>query len=99
MDKQDKDRADRVIQIYQESGMNQRQFSDLIGVSQQLISAIINYSKKPNESVLFGIIDNIDSVDPLWLITGKKNENRNRTQCSPKFRKIKPYIVLSEGHC
>lgn len=72
MDKQDKDRADRVIQIYQESGMNQRQFSDVIGVSQQLISAIINYSKKPNESVLFGIIDNIDSVDPLWLITGKK---------------------------
>ena len=72
MNAQDKERADRVIQVYKESNLNQRQFSELIGVSQQLISAIINYSKKPNESILFGIIDNIDSVDPLWLITGKK---------------------------
>ena len=75
MNQNDKARADRVIQVYKDSNLNQKKFSELIGVSQQLISAIINYTKRPNESILFGIIDNIDTVDPLWLITGKRIES------------------------
>lgn len=70
-----KKRADRVIEVFKSSALNQRQFSELIGVSQQLVSAVINYSKKPNETILFGIIDNIKNVDPLWLLTGAKKEN------------------------
>ncbi|MAD98513.1 MAG: hypothetical protein CMB99_14410 [Flavobacteriaceae bacterium] len=80
MNQHDKARADRVIQVYKDSNLNQKKFSELIGVSQQLISAIINYTKRPNESILFGIIDNIDTVDPLWLITGKRIESLVKEQ-------------------
>ena len=56
-------------------------------MSEQLISAIINYTKRPNESILFGIIDNIETVDLLWLITGKKIDtliNNNDVPLSSK---------------
>lgn len=69
-----KNRADRVIEVFKNSTLNQRQFSELIGVSQQLVSAVINYTKKPNETILFGIIDNMKHVDPLWLLTGSKKD-------------------------
>lgn len=69
-----KERANRIKEIFKNLNLNQRQFSELIGVSQQLVSAVINYKKKPNETILFGIIDNINEIDPIWLITGK-NKN------------------------
>lgn len=67
---EDKQRADRVIKVFNESGLNQRKFAELIGVSQQLVSAVINYSKKPNETILLAIIDHIEDIDPIWLFTG-----------------------------
>lgn len=70
MKKEDKKRSDRVIKVFQESGLNQRQFSELIGVSQQLVSAVVNYTKKPNEAILLAIIDKINNIDPMWLLTG-----------------------------
>ena len=69
----DKERADRIIQVFKDTNMNQREFSEFIGVSQQLVSTIVNYSKKPNETILFAIIDNIKNVDPIWLLTGVGN--------------------------
>lgn len=69
----DKERADRIIQVFKDTKMNQREFSEFIGVSQQLVSTIVNYSKKPNETILFAIIDNIKNVDPIWLLTGVGN--------------------------
>ena len=76
---EDKERADRVIKIFKKSGLNQKQFSELIGVSQQLVSAVINYTKKPNETILLGIIDNIKNIDPIWLFTGKGKFKKNYT--------------------
>lgn len=73
----DKERADRIIEIYNDVGLNQRKFAELIGVSQQLVSAVLNYNKKPNETILFAIIDNITSVDPIWLLTGKGKYTNN----------------------
>lgn len=70
MDAKDKARANRIIQVFKDSKLNQRKFSELIGVSQQLVSAVINYKKKPNQVILFGIIDNINNVDPIWLLKG-----------------------------
>lgn len=70
MKKVDKDRADRVIKVFNDSGLNQRKFAELIGVSQQLVSAVVNYTKKPNETILLAILDNIEGIDPLWLFTG-----------------------------
>ena len=67
MKKVDKDRADRVIKVFNDSGLNQRKFAELIGVSQQLVSAVVNYTKKPNETILLAILDNIEGIDPLWL--------------------------------
>lgn len=66
----DKHRSDRIIRVFKDTGLNQREFAELIGVSQQLVSTIINFTKKPNETILFAIIDNISNVDPLWLLTG-----------------------------
>ena len=40
--KLDKDRADRVIKVFNDSGLNQRNFAELIGISQQLVSAVVN---------------------------------------------------------
>lgn len=74
---EDKKRADRVIKVFKDSGYNQRQFSELIGVSQQLISAVVNYSKKPNETILLAIIDNIPGIEPMWLLTGKGKYKNN----------------------
>ena len=79
------ERADRVIQVFNDSNLNQRGFSELIGVSQQLVSAVINYKKKPNETILFGIIDNITTIDPIWLITGigeHKNNSFTKSEIS-----------------
>jgi len=74
---EDKERSDRVIKVFEDSGLNQKQFAKLIGVSQQLVSAVVNYTKKPNETILLGIIDNIDDIDPMWLFTGvEKKEKR-----------------------
>jgi len=70
MKRADKERAERVIMVFNDTGLNQRQFSELIGVSQQLVSAVINFTKKPNETILLGIIDNIKEIDPIWLFTG-----------------------------
>lgn len=70
MKRVDKERAERVIMVFNDTGLNQRQFSELIGVSQQLVSAVINFTKKPNETILLGIIDNIKEIDPMWLFTG-----------------------------
>lgn len=72
MNRKDKARASRIIQIFRESELTQREFSTVIGVSQQLVSAVLNYRKKPNESILFGIIDKIPEVNPLWLLTGEE---------------------------
>ena len=77
MKQEDKQRADRVIKVFNKTGLNQRQFSELIGVSQQLISAVVNYTKKPNETILFAIIDNIPAIDPMWLLTGRGKYNDN----------------------
>ncbi len=74
---EDKKRADRIIKVFKDSGYNQRQFSELIGVSQQLISAVVNYTKKPNETILLAIIDNIPEIEPIWLLTGKGKYNNN----------------------
>ena len=71
MKAKDIERIDRIVQVFKDTQLNQRQFSELIGVSQQLVSTIVTYSKKPNETILFAIIDNISNVDPLWLLTGK----------------------------
>lgn len=70
MNIKDKERADRIIKVFRDTGLNQRQFAELIGVSQQLVSTVVTYSKKPNEKILFAIIDNISNIDPLWLFTG-----------------------------
>ena len=84
---EDKKRSDRVIKVYKDTGLNQKQFSELIGVSQQLVSAVINQTKKPNETILLGIIDNIKKIDPIWLFTGigklKKNYNTLDENRSP----------------
>ena len=70
MKDEDKNRSDRVIKVFKDSELNQRQFSELIGVSQQLVSAVVNYTKKPNEAILLAIIDKIKGIDPMWLLTG-----------------------------
>ena len=57
MKEADQQRANRVLKVFKDSNLNQRQFSELIGVSQQLVSAVINYTKKPNETILLAIID------------------------------------------
>lgn len=77
MKDEDKQRSDRVIEVFKDTGLNQRQFSELIGVSQQLVSAVVNYTKKPNETILLAIIDNIKDIDPMWLFTGVGNYKHN----------------------
>ena len=77
MKKEDKQRSDRVIKVFKDSELNQRQFSELIGVSQQLVSAVVNYTKKPNEAILLAIIDKIKGIDPMWLLTGVGNYKNN----------------------
>ncbi|WP_439130989.1 helix-turn-helix domain-containing protein [Polaribacter sp.] len=73
----DKQRANRVIEVFNSTGLNQREFSKLIGVSQQLVSAVVNYTKKPNETILLGILDHIEGIDPMWLFTGNGNYKSN----------------------
>lgn len=84
----DRDRADRVIQIFKDSKLNQRQFAELIGVSQQLVSAVVNYSKKPNETILLAILDNIEGIDPMWLFTGVKGLIDDKDENSPIIKEI-----------
>jgi hypothetical protein len=77
MKDEDIQRADRVIAVFENSKLNQRQFSELIGVSQQLVSAVVNYTKKPNETILLAIIDNIEGINPMWLFTGSGEYKNN----------------------
>ena len=77
MKDEDIQRANRVIKVFENSKLNQRQFSELIGVSQQLVSAVVNYTKKPNETILLAIIDNIEDINPMWLFTGSGEYKNN----------------------
>jgi len=77
MKKEDKQRSDRIIEIFKETGLNQRQFSEVLGISQQLVSAVVNYTKKPNEAILLAIIDKLKNVDPIWLLTGINKQENN----------------------
>ena len=77
MKEEDKKRSDRVIEIFKETGLNQRQFSEILGISQQLVSAVVNYTKKPNETILLAIIDKIKNIDPMWLLTGTGEQKTN----------------------
>lgn len=77
MKKEDKERSDRVIKIFKDTGLNQRQFSEILGISQQLVSAVVNYTKKPNEAILLAIIDKIKDIDPMWLLTGIGEQKNN----------------------
>ena len=77
MKDEDIQRADRVIAVFENSKLNQRQFSELIGVSQQLVSAVVNYTKKQNETILLAIIDNIEGINPMWLFTGSGEYKNN----------------------
>ena len=77
MKEEDKKRSDRVIEIFKETGLNQRQFSEILGISQQLVSAVVNYTKKPNETILLAIIDKIKNIDPMWLLTGIGEQKSN----------------------
>ena len=86
------ERVDRIVTIYNDSQLNQRQFSELIGVSQQLVSAVINYRKKPNETILFGIIDHIKNIDPIWLITGIGIYNKDNVILSIESNSIENQI-------
>lgn len=79
MKEEDKHRTDRVVKVFKDTGLNQRQFSELIGVSQQLVSAVVNFTKKPNETILLAIIDNIKGIDPMWLFTGAEKNKQNYT--------------------
>ncbi len=79
MKEEDKHRTHRVIKVFKDTGLNQRQFSELIGVSQQLVSAVVNFTKKPNETILLAIIDNIEGIDPMWLFTGSGENKTNYT--------------------
>ena len=79
MKEEDKHRTNRVVKVFKDTGLNQRQFSELIGVSQQLVSAVVNFTKKPNETILLAIIDNIKGIDPMWLFTGAEKNKQNYT--------------------
>ena len=97
MNKKDIARANRIIQIFRESELTQSEFSKVIGVSQQLVSAVLNYRKKPNESILFGIIDNLPEVDPLWLLIGKESKKElkdNDPLSSNDFPLIQDYLNI-----
>ncbi len=96
MKDEDKQRSDRVIKVFKDTGLNQRQFSELIGVSQQLISAVVNYTKKPNETILLAIIDNIEGIDPMWLFTGNGKYKNNYVPLkaeSPIEQHIKNIVI------
>ena len=89
----DKERADRVIKVFNDSELNQRQFSELIGVSQQLVSAVINYTKKPNETILLAIVDNIKDIDPMWLFTGNGKYKNNYVPLNEVQSPIELHII------
>ena len=92
MNSKHQERAQRVIRVFKDSNLNQRQFSELIDVSQQLVSAVINYKKRPNETILFGIIDNIKDIDPIWLITGVGKYNNSNVLNSNESNSLESKI-------
>lgn len=92
---EDKKRTERIVKVFKDTGLNQKEFSKLIGVSQQLVSAVLNYTKKPNETILLGIIDNINNIDPIWLFTGIGKLKRNYTPLEDENRSPIDYHVKS----
>ena len=64
-------REDRIKKIFDYTGMRQGEFAKKIGVSQQMISDIFNNKKKAGEKIILGIIDNINNINPLWLLKGE----------------------------
>ena len=96
MKDEDKQRSDRVIKVFKDTGLNQSQFSELLGVSQQLVSAVVNFKKKPNETILLAIIDNIKGIDPMWLFTGNGKYKNNYVPLnaeSPIEQHIKNIVI------
>ena len=42
-----------------------------------MVSAVVNYTKKPNEVRLPVTIDKIKEVNPIWLLTGVSDKENN----------------------
>ena len=62
---------DRIKLIRKRSGMTQKQFSDLVGVSRSFICEIELNKTKPSIETITGIARNFLDLDLYWFLTGK----------------------------
>lgn len=86
-------REDRVKRIFNISGMSQADFADKIGVSQQTMSDMFRGKKKAGEKLLLGILDNIDGINPLWLLTGSGEMETKKALSNSAEKSIEDIIA------
>lgn len=67
----------RIALIRDQSGLNQEQFGENIGLSKSNISQIENHIFKPSYDSLVKIIEHYN-INPVWLLTGEGEMIRQR---------------------
>lgn len=62
--------GDRIAAVREYKALNQKQFSDAIGVSRSFLSEVENGKSKPSIEMLSGIAGRYGDIDTDWLLTG-----------------------------
>lgn len=59
---------DKIKEIMDYYGLNQKEFADRINVSPQTISDVLKEKRNAGDKIIQGIIEAFDEINPLWLI-------------------------------
>ena len=70
--------AERISFILKDSKLNQTQFAERIGISQQYLSQLCNGKKIPSDRTI-GDIAREFNCNEVWLQTGKGDPRKDRT--------------------
>jgi len=80
--------GDRIAAVREYKALNQKQFSDAIGVSRSFLSEVENGKSKPSIEMLSGIAGRYGDIDTDWLLTGNgsmlRDDGKNTHEPTPE---------------
>ncbi len=59
---------EKIKEIMDYYGLNQKEFAEKINVSAQTISDVLKDKRNAGDKIMQGILEAFDEIDPLWLI-------------------------------
>jgi plasmid maintenance system antidote protein VapI len=75
---------DRIIRLMETEGFPSSKFADEIGIQRAVISHITTGRNEPSKDVIIKILERFPDINPDWLLLGRGNMRRNKTDDVPR---------------